>query len=350
MRGRSWERRAARHTSGCGAGKPEFLDQLLARAYRVGGRGTDVALVVDMCIALLERRTILESMHTNSPNEEGPTDADYQLEALARPPRCLLACSSIAWRRGASGGATSCAVAMRGCGRGVVCCGRALDGSQFDADGGGRVAPCGPPHAAAGPAGRGGVAGHAVRAPDAAARAVAPQGNACGVLSILCVCGRRGRVLLCITLLEQARCMGCLRHVHRAVQGRHFFSGGRQVSALLAALVATGAAEAEAAIMEAGAVRTLQALFLQFPFNNMLHHHVAVLIGRGLTQGSDAFVRHLLKCAGPALFTTSAACHRLARMRLGGHVIALHIDVPPAPAPSAATARCSIGFRRRRGR
>mmetsp|Transcript_27788 Transcript_27788/g.66027 ORF Transcript_27788/g.66027 Transcript_27788/m.66027 type:complete len:671 (-) Transcript_27788:342-2354(-) len=88
-----------------------------------------------------------------------------------------------------------------------------------------------------------------------------------------------------------------------------------KVAELLSVLAASHSSGVEAALISNGAVRTCLGLFLEFPFNNLLHHVVTCLL-QACLDGSSEMVSHLLKdCALP---TWLASCPSEVVVSTGG--------------------------------
>eukprot|EP00882_Tetradesmus_deserticola_P007003 GHRQ01007375.1.p1 GENE.GHRQ01007375.1~~GHRQ01007375.1.p1 ORF type:complete len:640 (+),score=275.14 GHRQ01007375.1:966-2885(+) len=62
---------------------------------------------------------------------------------------------------------------------------------------------------------------------------------------------------------------------------------------LLAALLRVGGDVADAAVISARALPLVQALFLAYPFNNLLHHQMYALLVAALRRGSTAMTAHI---------------------------------------------------------
>lgn len=99
-----------------------------------------------------------------------------------------------------------------------------------------------------------------------------------------------------------------------------------KVVELLAVLSSAGGIAVEEALIQHGAIKTCQTLFLEFPFNNLLHHSVVTLLCACL-EGSSTMLKHVIQdCDLPTWLasapTSVAHSNGAAPMRAGymGHV------------------------------
>ncbi|GMH38104.1 hypothetical protein BSKO_05988 [Bryopsis sp. KO-2023] len=74
--------------------------------------------------------------------------------------------------------------------------------------------------------------------------------------------------------------------------------GRLKITELFSVLMCSGWEEAQQALLESGALPKCMQLFLKYPFNNLLHRNVAVLMAAAVDSGSEKVLEHLFNQDG----------------------------------------------------